>query len=122
MADNKNYISQPQENGCVFISEDVIATIAQHALSEIDGFAGLSTKSGADVVDLVGRRGFGKGIKVTVTEDNKLYIDCNVLVAYGTNVMNVAKVIQRAIANAVESTTGNKVDGVNVNISGIIRK
>lgn len=122
MADNKNYISQPQENGCVFISEDVIATIAQHALSEIDGFAGLSTKSGADVVDLVGRKGFGKGIKVTVTEDNKLYIDCNVLVAYGTNVMNVAKVIQRAIANAVESTTGNKVDGVNVNISGIIRK
>ena len=122
MADNKNYISQPQENGCVFISGDVIATIAQHALSEIDGFAGLSTKSGADVVDLVGRKGFGKGIKVTVTEDNKLYIDCNVLVAYGTNVMNVAKVIQRAIANAVESTTGNKVDGVNVNISGIIRK
>lgn len=122
MADNKQYIAQPQENGCVMISEEVIATIAQNALSEIQGFAGLSTKSGADVVDLVGRKGFGKGIKVSVTDDNKIIIDCNILIAYGSNVMNVAKAIQRCIANAVESTTGNKVDGVNVNVSGIIRK
>lgn len=118
MADSKQYITQPQEHGCVMISEDVIATIAQQAMSEIEGFAGLGSKAGADVVDLVGR----KGIKVSITEDNKLFIECNIMIAYGSSVMNVAKAMQRCISNAVESTTGNKVDGVNVNVCGIIRK
>ena len=122
MADKKQYINQPQENGCVMISEDVIESIAKLALAEIEGFDGLSNKNGVDLVDIVGKNRFTSGISVTVTEDNKLFIDCNILVAYGSNVMNVAKTIQRAICSAVESATGNKVDGVNVNVSGIIRK
>lgn len=122
MAENKQYITQEQENGCVMISEDVIATIALHALSEIEGFAGLSTKPGADIVDLIGKKGWGKGIKVTVTDNEALAIDCNVLVGYGQSVVNVAKNIQAAVTSALESTTGAKVQGVNVNVCGIVRK
>ena len=122
MADNKQYITQKQDNGCVMISEDVVATIALHALSEIDGFAGLSTKPGADIIDMIGKKNWGKGVKVVITEDDALIIDCNVLVAYGHSVVNVANSIQAAVTSALENTTGAKVQAVNVNICGIERK
>lgn len=122
MADNKQYITQEQENGCVMISEDVVATIVLHSLGEIEGFAGLSTKPGADIADLIGKKNWGKGVKVTVTDANELIVDCNVLISYGQSVVNVAKSIQNTIRAALESTTGAKVQGVNVNVCGIVRK
>ena len=122
MAENKQYIMQAQENGLVMISEDVVATIALHALSEIDGFAGLAAKPGSDIVELIGKKNWGKGIKVCISENDELTIDCNVLISYGASVVNVAKNVQNAIASALESTTGAKVLGVNVNVCGIVRK
>lgn len=121
MAENKQYITQNQENGCVMISEDVVTTIATHALIEIEGFAGLATKPGADIIDMIGKKNWGKGVKVTVTEENQLIVDCNVLIAYGQSVVGVAQNIQAAVTSALESTTGTKVVGVNVNVCGIVR-
>lgn len=122
MAENKQYISQCCENGTVLISEDVVSTIALNALSEIEGYAGLSTKPGADIIDMIGKKNWGKGVKVVITEDDALIIDCNVLVAYGHSVVNVANSIQAAVTSALENTTGAKVQAVNVNICGIERK
>ena len=122
MAENKQYITQVQENGCVMISEDVVATIALNALVEIEGFAGLSAKPGADIIDLIGKKNWGKGVKVVITENDELVIDCNVLIEYGHSVVSVANAIQTAVASALESTTGAKVQGVNVNVCGIVRK
>ena len=121
MAENKQYITQNCENGTVMISEDVVSTIAQNALSEIEGFAGLSTKPGADIIDMIGKKNWGKGVKVVITEEDDLIVDCNVLVAYGHSVVAVANAIQTAVASARESTIGCKVLGVNVNICGIVR-
>ena len=121
MADNKQYIMHQQENGCVMISEDVVATIALQALTDIEGFAGLSTKPGADIVDLIGKKNWGKGVKVLVTEDNALSVDCNVLICYGQSVVAVAQNIQKAVTAALESTTSAKVAAVNVNVCGIVR-
>ena len=49
-------------------------------------------------------------------------MECNILVCYGQSVVTVAKNVQTAVAAALESTTGAKVEGVNVNVCGIIRK
>ena len=122
MAENKQYIIQEQENGSVMISEEVVSTIALNALSEIDGFAGLSTKPGADIIDMIGKKNWGKGIKVCITEQNELNIDCNICIYYGYSVMAVAKNIQEAVTGALENSTGVNVLGVNVNVCGIIRK
>ena len=122
MAENKQYITQVQENGCVMISEDVVATIVLNALTEVEGYAGLSPKPGTDIMDMIGKKNWGKGIKVTITEQDELVIDCNVLICYGQSVVNVAQAIQSAVAAALESTTGAKVLGVNVNVCGIVRK
>ena len=122
MAENKQYITQQQDHGHVMISEDVVATIALHALNEMEGFAGLSTKPGADIIDLIGKKNWGKGVKVTVTDEEALIMDCNILVAYGQSVVDVAKNIQNAVSSALESTTGAKVEAVNINVCGIVRK
>ena len=119
MAENKQYITQAQTNGSVMISEDVIATIIENAVAEVEGVIGLSTKPGADIAELIGKKNWGRGMKITIAEDNELSVDCNVIVAYGQSVVAVAKAIQDAITSAVESMTGVKVSCVNVNICGI---
>ena len=119
MAENKQYITQVQNNGSVMISEDVIATIIEHAVCEVEGVVGLSTKPGADIAELIGKKSWGKGMKITIGEDNDLRVDCNVIVVYGQSVVAVAKAIQEAITSSLESMTGVKVASVNVNICGI---
>ncbi len=119
MAETKQYITREQENGRVMISEDVVSAIALHSLSEIEGFAGLSTKPGSDIAELIGMK--TKGIRVTITEENELELECNVLIAYGQSVVTMAKTIQDTIAGAVESTTNAKVLAVNVNVCGIVK-
>jgi len=119
MAENKQYITKVQENGTVMISEDVIATIISHAICEVEGVVGLSTKPGADIAEIIGKKNWGKGMKVTIGEADELYIECNVVVAYGQSVMNVAGTIQNAVTSSLESTTGVKVASVNVNVCGI---
>lgn len=113
MADNKQYITQPQENGTIQISQDVIATIVTHAVGEVEGVSGLSNTS---------KKGWGRGLKITISQDDALSIECNVIVVYGQSVFDVAKAVQVAIGNAVLSMTGITVSAVNVNVSGIVRK
>ena len=122
MADSKQYILQIQENGSVMISEDVIATIVTHAVGEVEGVDSLITKPGADIADLIGKKQWGKGLKIVIDQDDNLHIDCNVVIQYGQSVVNVAKAVQEAVTSAVESMTGTKVTCVNVNVCGIAVK
>lgn len=122
MAETKQYITQVQENGNVMISEDVIGTIVDKAVCEVEGVVSLSTKPGADIAELIGKKNWGKGMKVVIAEDDSLQIDCNVIVAYGQNIVAVASGVQQAVFSAVESMTGVKVSSVNVNICEIVRQ
>ena len=122
MAENKQYILQSMENGSVLISEDVIATIVSNAVAEVEGVAGLSVKPGADIVDMIGKKGWGKGLKITIDENDALSVDCNVNVNYGQSVVTVAKSVQDAVTAALESTAGLRVAAVNINVCGIIRQ
>ena len=54
MAENKQYISQMQDNGTVMISEDVVATIVMQAMKDVEGVVSLSAKPGADIADMIG--------------------------------------------------------------------
>ena len=115
MAEYKQYITQIQENGNVMISEDVIAAIVEQALTEVEGVV----KGGNDVV---GKKSWGKGIRIAIAEDNSLSLGCNIVVGSGESVVNVAKAVQEAVAMAIESVTGVTVTDVNVNVCGIVRK
>jgi len=122
MAESKQYITQLQDNGSVLISEDVIAAIVAHAAGEVDGVVGLNTKPSVDIADLIGKKNWGRGLKITVLEDNSVSIDCNLTVSYGQNVVNIAKAAQVAITNALESMAAIRISAVNVNVCGIVRQ
>ena len=122
MADNKQYVTQVQDNGTVMISEDVIATIVANATAEVEGVIGLTTKPGADIADKIGMKNWGKGMKITIAEDNSVTVDCNVIVAYGHSVVTVAQNVQTSVTSALESATGINVTAVNVNVCGIVRQ
>lgn len=122
MADNKQYITQFQENGSVMISEDVIATIVTQAVKDVEGVVGLATKPVAELVDKIGKKSWGKGMKITIAEDNALTIDCGIIVSYGQSVVTVAEAVQRAVSSAIEAMTAVKSVTINVNVSGILRQ
>lgn len=115
MAEAKQYITHVQNGGNVMISEDVVSTIVENTLTEVDGVV----KGGAEVV---GKKSWGKGVRIQIAEDNTLIIGCNIIVRYGESVIQVAKSVQEAITSAVESVTGVTVRDVDVNVCGIIRK
>ncbi len=120
MAESKQYITQIQENGSVMISEDVVSTIVAHTVKDVEGVIGLSVKPGADIVEIIGKKNWGKGVKVIIGENNELTIDCNVIVGYGQSVVSVAGAVQEAITGALESVLGISVASVNVNVCGIV--
>ena len=122
MAESKQYVTQNQENGSVLISEDVIAAIIASAISEVDGVCGLAAKAGADIAELIGKKNWGKGLKIVIQADDTLDLDCNVNVLYGQNVVAIAKAAQEAVIRSVESITGVSVNSVNVNVCGIVRQ
>ena len=122
MAENKQYVTQMQDNGSVLISEDVIVTIVAHAVEEVEGVVGLNVKPGADIIEMIGKKSWGKGLKITIAEDETLTVDCNITVAYGQSVVTVANAVQASVTNALESMAGVKIAAVNVNVCGIVRQ
>ena len=122
MAESKQYISKNQDSGTIMISEDVVATIVAQAVKEIEGVAGLSVKPGADIVDIIGKKNWGKGMRIVIAEDNSLTVDCDNLIHYGQSVVAVAQNVQEIVASHLESMTGVKVTSVNVNVCGIVRQ
>lgn len=122
MAENKHYITQMQDNGTLMISEDVIADIVAHAISEVKGVISLNTKTGSDFAELFGKKNWARGIKVTISQSDDVKVDCNISVRFGENVVEVCKSAQQAVINELESVTGLKIAAVNMNVYGIIHQ
>lgn len=122
MAEYRQYIAQPQNDGAIMISEDVIAAIVEHSVTEVDGVVGLNMKTGADIADMIGKKSWRRGIKIVINEDNAVSIECNIVIAYGQSVVDVAKALQDTIFSAVTTITNAEILKINVNVCGIQRQ
>lgn len=119
MADGKDYISCPDELGCIHISEDVLAVTAAAAALEVEGVGSLAANLGSDLVEmLAGRKNLSRGVRVSVNEED-VSVDISVLVKYGSSVQAVAKAVQNAVYGAIENTSGFHVEAVNVHVAGV---
>lgn len=105
-------------DGNVFISDEVVATIASIAAKSIEGVSAMYGSITGDFVELLGKKNPGKGVKVTIT-DRDVEIDMFVVVEYGMKIPDVAWEIQEKTKSEVEAMTGLNVVAVNVNIEGI---
>lgn len=118
MSENKEYVSHVLENGSIHISEEVIATITSNAILDAEGVYGLNGNISGELGKIT-KKNSGKSVRILISEDDEISIDCYIVVLYGYSVVEVAKTVQEAVTSTVESTTGRKVRNVNVNISGI---
>ncbi len=118
MADNKDYWASVQEQGSVRISEDVIASIAALAASEVGGVSSLSSGFGSDIAELLGKRNLSKGVKIQFSGD-EVSIDIYLLIKYGHVICEVAGKVQESVITAVESMTGLRVKEANIHVTGI---
>ena len=122
MAESKEYMTLPEENGSISISEDVIAAIAVGAVREVEGVSGMMTNLGGSVTDLVNNKKNAqkgtKGVKISLTED-ALTLDVYLTVKYGQAIPEVAENVQKSVAAAVEAMTGRAVQAINVHVGGV---
>ena len=110
--ENKEIVAENDES--IKISNDVVASIAGVAVSEVPGVYGMA----GGITEIFGKKGLTKGIKVEVGE-KETKIDVNIIVEYGAIIPDVAFEIQNRVKKAVETMTGLKVANVNIHIQGI---
>lgn len=96
------------------ISNDVVASIAGVAVSEVPGVYGMA----GGISEIFSKKSLTKGIKVEVGE-KETKIDVNIIVEYGVRIPDVAFEIQNRVKKAVETMTGLNVASVNIHIQGI---
>ena len=104
--------------GGVKISDDVIATIASLAASEIEGVSKMTGSMAANLTEILGKKKFSKGVKVQLGEDT-VEIDVFLSIVYGSIIQEVAEKVQENVKKAIESMTEFKVMTVNVHIQGV---
>ncbi len=100
------------------ISEEVIATIAGIAATEVTDVASLSSGFVDGIAGMLGRKTPGRGIKVEL-KDTQVSIDISVVMQYGCKIHEVARDMQTRVRTAVEDMTGLEVLNVNIGILGV---
>ena len=107
------------ENEGIKISNDVVAVIAGVAVSEVQGVSGMAGGFAGGITEVLsGKKNLAKGIKVDI-EEEKVKIDVNIIVEYGSRIPDVAFEIQNRVKKSVEGMTGLKVEEVNVHVQGV---
>ena len=110
-------VNEAEVNG-IKISEDVVATIAGMATSEVKGVASMNGGIAGGLSEMFGKKSFSKGVKVQVTEKDTT-IDLFIVVEYGSRIPDIAWEIQNRVKTAVENMTGLKVLEVNIHVQGV---
>lgn len=111
-------INKDCEFGKVIISEDVICTIAGIAASEVEGVEAMSGGIVGGIVEMIGKKNTGKGIKVEINE-NVVSVEVHIIAKYGSKLTEVCFEIQEKVKKAVETMCGMEVEKVNVYIESV---
>lgn len=73
MGENKEYMTHPEELGCIHISEDVLASIAAGAAAEVEGISGL--------MNLAAKKSNARGVRLSVDDEEGAVIDLYVMLS-----------------------------------------
>jgi uncharacterized alkaline shock family protein YloU len=114
-------LEMEQENsghGKVEIAPEVIEVIAGIAASEVEGVAGMRGNFAAGVVERLGKKNHGKGVKVELAETG-IKVDVYCLMRFGVSIPTVAGKIQDNIRQALLNMTALDAEEVNIHIVGI---
>jgi uncharacterized alkaline shock family protein YloU len=100
------------------IADEVIATIAGIAASEVENVTSMSEGIVNGIASMLGRKNMASGVKVEVGE-KEATIEVSLIVEYGCKIHEVAKNVHNKVREAVEAMTGLQVVEVAVNVLGV---
>ena len=107
------------ENGTIYIAEDVMLKVVGYAALECYGIVAMSGQKATDgIVEWLGRENLSKGVQLRMVDD-QLDVDLFIVVEYGISVAEVCKTIVEVVRYKLESMTGVKVRSVNISVEGI---
>ena len=111
-----------KENGYIHYSDEVLAKIVGLSTMECYGVVGMVSKNATEGFwELMRVENLSKGVKLTLTEDEKLNIELFVMVEYGTKISVIANNIVQKVRYNVENFTGLKVSSITVNVQAVRR-
>ncbi len=118
--DNKNnyLLKEDVKSGSVYLAEDVIAMIAGlAAIRDVEGVSavGDSTKKNLGSYNV---KKAAKGVKVEVSDDT-VKVDISLAIAYGYNIPETCRKVQKKVQTNIENMTGLKVQNVNLRIASL---
>lgn len=106
------------KTGGIIISNEVIASIAQSAAKEIEGFGGFAQRPSEIVSKTLKPSETYKAIRIWSSDsDIKIHIFMNIKEGY--QIQKVCSEIQQSVKNNVQSMTGRAVSKVNITVDGI---
>lgn len=114
MPENRDYITSTDESGSISISEDVVSRIAALAIAEVDGVSTV-----APIDSETDRKTLARALRITPSDGGGVSVDISVRVRYGEKIQTVAQALQNAVAQAIDSLAGLKVETVDVHVVGL---
>ena len=111
-------IHEDGQLGEVQIADEVVATIAGLAATEVEGVASMAGNITNELVSKLGMKNLSKGVKVNVSEEN-VSVDLALNIRYGYEIPVVSKKVQEKVKSAIETMTGLEVSVVNIKIAGV---
>ena len=104
--------------GEVQIADEVVATIAGLAATEVEGVASMAGNITKELIGKLGVKNLSKGVKVLVT-DRSVDVDLALNIDYGYSIMKVSEKVQDRVKSAIENMTGLVVSMVNIRIVNV---
>jgi len=79
----------------------------------------VSKNAGEGLWELMGIESLSKGVKIELTNENKLLVELFVMVEYGTKISVISNNIIQKVRYSVENYTGLKVSSITVNVQAV---
>ncbi|AEN99096.1 Asp23/Gls24 family envelope stress response protein [Fructilactobacillus sanfranciscensis] len=106
--------------GSINIDNDVIATVVGGAATDNYGVVGMASKNQIkdNMNEILRRDAYSRGVVVRQVQD-KIEVDVNIIVSYGTKISEVSRTVQDKVKYNLETMLGVTADAVNVIVQGV---
>lgn len=117
--EQNTYVLQEDDDfGTVKIADDVVASIAGIAATEVEGVVSMAGNIGNELKSKMGVKNLAKGVKVEVI-GKSVKADIALIVAYGYSIPAISQKVQEKVKSTIENMTGLIVTDVNIRIAGV---
>ena len=117
--EQNTYVLQEDDDfGTVKIADDVVASIAGIAATEVEGVVSMAGNIGNELKSKMGVKNLAKGVKVEVI-GKSVKADIALIVEYGYSTPAISQKVQEKVKSTIENMTGLTVTDVNIRIAGV---